>query len=79
MGRILDLSRVEIGKADIAMRVFAETATTGEAKGATRGMKIIVGTGSNIVQREWMEGVAIPTIAANVVSLLFRKLNCGHL
>ena len=66
MGRILEISRVEIGKADSAMRVLAETATTGEAKGA----------GSNIVQREWMEGVAILTIAANGVSLLsFAKLN----
>lgn len=71
MGRILEILRVEIGKADSAMRVFAETATTGEAKGG-----IIVGTGSNIVQREWMEGVAILTIAANGVSLLsFAKLN----
>ena len=68
MGRILEISRVEIGKADSAMRVFAETATTGEAKGGI--------TGSNIVQREWMEGVAILTIAANGVSLLsFAKLN----
>ncbi len=66
MGRILEILRVEIGKAD-----SAETATTGEAKGG-----IIVGTGSNIVQREWMEGVAILTIAANGVSLfLFAKLN----
>lgn len=68
MGRILEISRVEIGKTDSAMRVFAETATTGEAKGGI--------TGSNIVQREWMEGVAILTIAANGVSLLsFAKLN----
>lgn len=68
MGRILEISRVEIGKTDSAMRVFAETATTVEAKGGI--------TGSNIVQREWMEGVAILTIAANGVSLLsFAKLN----
>jgi hypothetical protein len=68
MGRILEISRVEIGKTGSAMRVFAETATTGEAKGGI--------TGSNIVQREWMEGVAILTIAANGVSLLsFAKLN----
>jgi hypothetical protein len=75
MGRILEISRVEIGKADFAMRVFAETATTGEAKGATRGMEIIVGTRSIIVQREWMEGVAILTIANGVSLLLFAKLN----
>ncbi|KAL3776265.1 hypothetical protein ACHAW5_003858 [Stephanodiscus triporus] len=50
--------QVEIWKADFATRVFAETVATIEANGAMRGMEI-VGTVTNVVQRERVAGVAI--------------------
>lgn len=64
------MDRVEIGKADFATRVFVETVATIEAKGAMRGMEI-VGTVTNVVQRERMAGVAI--LAANGASLVFSQ------
>jgi hypothetical protein len=59
--RILELSTIEIGKAD-----FAETVATEDVIGFMRGMKIL-DTGTTVVQREWMAGAVI--VVANGINL----------